>query len=131
VLNYYLAISDVDVNAFDTPLPLTECRHQANNTRAKFKDILKDVNDNITHYEHEVSAARVERRNLYLAEENSAHALLREIKRRENKHATSRPFKKLGRQIRGHVKPFSLKKNSLARLEVQDTTWIWKQIQGN
>jgi hypothetical protein len=29
-----------------------------------------------------------------------------------------------------YVKPFSLKKNSLKRLEVQDTTGIWKQIQG-
>jgi hypothetical protein len=36
----------------------------------------------------------------------------------------------MGRQIRGHVKPSSLKKTSLTRLEVQDATGIWKQIQG-
>jgi hypothetical protein len=36
----------------------------------------------------------------------------------------------MGRQIRGHVRPFSLKKTSLKILEVQDATGIWKQIQG-
>jgi hypothetical protein len=36
----------------------------------------------------------------------------------------------MGRQIRGHVKPFSLKKSSLARLEVKDATGILKEIQG-
>jgi hypothetical protein len=78
----------------------------------------------------------VERRHPYLAEENSAHALereeliLREIKRRENKRATARSFKKLGRQIRGLVKSSSIKNNILTRLEVQDATWIWKHIQG-
>jgi hypothetical protein len=35
----------------------------------------------------------------------------------------------MGRQIREHVKPSSLNKTSLTRLEVQDTTGIWKQIQ--
>jgi hypothetical protein len=52
VLNYYLEISSVDVNAFDNLLPLTECRHQANNMRVKFKDTLKYVKDNSTQYEH-------------------------------------------------------------------------------
>jgi hypothetical protein len=36
----------------------------------------------------------------------------------------------MGRQIRGHVKPSSIKKTSLTRLEVQYETGIWKQIQG-
>jgi hypothetical protein len=42
----------------------------------------------------------------------------------------ARSFKKMGRKIRGHAKPSSLKKTSLTRLEVQDETGIWKQIQG-
>jgi hypothetical protein len=37
----------------------------------------------------------------------------------------------MGRQIRIHVKPSSLKKNSLVILEVQGATGIWNQIQGN
>jgi hypothetical protein len=79
--------------------------------------------------------AQVERRHPHLAYVNSAHALehdeliLKEIKRRENKCVNARSFKKMGRQIRGHVKPSSLKKTSLTRLEVQDPTGIWKQIQ--
>jgi hypothetical protein len=131
VLNYYLARSDVDVKAF-----YKQCRHQANNVRAKFKDTLKNVNDNSTQYEHEVAAELVERRHPHLAEYNSTHALereeliLKELKRRENKRVTARSFKKVGRQIRGHVKPSSLKNTSLTRLEVQDSTGIWKQIQG-
>jgi hypothetical protein len=56
--------------------------------------------------------------------------ILTEIKKRENKRATARSFKKLGRQIRGHVKPSILEKNSLTRLEVQYAAGIWKQIQG-
>jgi hypothetical protein len=75
VLNYYLVISDVDVKTFYKPLSLTECRHQANNTRAKFRDTLKNVKDNSTQYEHEVAAARVEIRHPHLADGNSAHAL--------------------------------------------------------
>jgi hypothetical protein len=73
----------------------------------------------------------------HLADGNSDLALereeliLKEIKRRENKRVTARSFKKMVRQIKGHVKPSSLKKISLAILEVQDTTGICKQIQGN
>jgi hypothetical protein len=36
----------------------------------------------------------------------------------------------MGRQIRGRVKPSSLKNTSLKILEVQDATGIWKQTQG-
>jgi hypothetical protein len=78
----------------------------------------------------------VERGHLDLADGNSVLSLereehiLKEIKRRENKRVTARSFKKMGRQIRGHVKPSSLKKTSLKRLEVRDATGIWKQIQG-
>jgi hypothetical protein len=39
-------------------------------------------------------------------------------------------FNKMRRQIRGHAKPSSLNMTSLTRLEVQDATGIWKQIQG-
>jgi hypothetical protein len=112
VLTYYLARLDVDINTFDKPLPLTECRHQANNARAKLKDTLKNIKDNSTQYENEVAGERVERRHPHLAEENSAHALereqliLKEIKRRESKCVTARSFNKMGRQIRGHVKPW-------------------------
>jgi hypothetical protein len=136
VHNYYLARSDIDAKTFDNLLTRTECINQANNARAKFKDTLKNVRDDSTQYEHEVAVARVERRYPYLADGYSALALereeliLKEIKRRENERVTARSFKKMGRQIRGHVKPYRPKKTSLTRLEVQDATGIWKQIQG-
>jgi hypothetical protein len=136
VLNYYLARSDVDAKTFNKPLSRMECINQANNVRVKFKDTLKNVTDNRTQYKHEVAVTRVERRHLHLADGNSALALEREdliqkeIKRRENKRVTARSFKKMGRKIRGNVKPSSLKKTSLTILEVQDATGIWKQIQG-
>jgi hypothetical protein len=103
-------------------LPLTECRLQANNTRAKFKDTLKNVKDNSTQYEHEVAVACVERRQPDIAYGNSAHALeceeliLKKTKRRGKKRVTARSFQKVGRQIRGHVKPSSLNKTILTRL---------------
>jgi hypothetical protein len=104
--------------------------------RFKFKDTLKNVKDNSTQYEHEVAVAGVEIIHLHLDDGNSVPALereeliMKEIKRRENKRVTARSFKKMGRQIRGHVKPSSLKKTSLTRLEVKCATRIWKQIQG-
>jgi hypothetical protein len=137
VLNYYLARSDIDAKTFDTPLTRTECIHHANNARVKFKDTIKNVKENSNQYKHEVAVARVERRYPYLDDGNGALALereeliLKEIKRRENKRVIARSFKKMGRQIRGHVKPYSLKKTILKRLEVQEETGIWKQIQGN
>jgi hypothetical protein len=136
LLNYYLERSDVDAKTFDKPLTRTECIHQANNARVKFKDTIKNVKKNSNQYEHEVAVARVERRHPHLADGNCALSLEREeiifkdIKRREDKRVITRSFKKMGRQIRGHVKPSSLKKTSLTRLEVQDKTGIWKQIQG-
>jgi hypothetical protein len=82
---------------------------------------LKNVKDNSTQYEHEVAAVSVERRHPCLADGNSALVLerkeliLKEIKRRENKRVTARSFKKMGRQLRDHVKPSSLKNTSLTR----------------
>jgi hypothetical protein len=136
VLNYYLSRSDVDAKTFDKTMTRTECIHQANNARVKFKDTIKNLKENSNQYEHEVAVARVERRHPHLADGNGALALereeliLKEIKRRENTRVITGSFKKMVRQIRGHVKPSSLKKTILTRLEVQDATGIWKQIQG-
>jgi hypothetical protein len=135
VLNYYLAISDIDAKTFDKTLTRTDFIQQANNARVKFKDTLKNIKENSNQYEHEVAVAWVERRHPYLADGNGALALeseeliLKKIKRRKNKRVTARSFKKMVRQISGHVKPSSLKKTSLTRLEVQDATGIWKQKQ--
>jgi 2-C-methyl-D-erythritol 4-phosphate cytidylyltransferase len=75
VRNYYLTRSDVDAKTFDNTLTRTECIHQANNARVKFKDTIKNVKENSNQYEHEVAVARVERRHLHLADGNRALAL--------------------------------------------------------
>jgi hypothetical protein len=49
---------------------------------------------------------------------------------RENKRVTQGSFKKIGRQIRGHINPISLKKISLTRLEIPNQDGVWKEIQG-
>jgi hypothetical protein len=54
----------------------------------------------------------------------------KELKRRDNKRVAKGSFKKLGRQIRGHINPSSLKKTSLTRLERPDQDGVWKEIQG-
>jgi hypothetical protein len=55
----------------------------------------------------------------------------KEFKRRENNRVSQGSFKKLGRQIRGHINPSILKKTSLTRLEILDQDRVWKEIQGN
>jgi hypothetical protein len=96
------------------------------NAREKFKDTSKSVKENGTQYKTEVATARVERKyphlvegNVYMTLEREAR-MQKELKWRENKRVTKGSFKKLGRKIRGHINPSSLKKTSLTRL--------WKEI---
>jgi hypothetical protein len=46
------------------------------------------------------------------------------------RRATHKSFRKLGYQIRGHVKPKSTKKSSLNRLDVQTEDGHWRKIAG-
>jgi hypothetical protein len=52
----------------------------------------------------------------------------KEVKQQETIRATQKSFRKLGYQIRGHVKPNSTKKLSLNRLDVQMEDGLWRQI---
>jgi hypothetical protein len=54
----------------------------------------------------------------------------REFKQRETRRSTQKSFRKLGYQIRGHVKPNYTKKSSLNRLDVQTEDGVWRQIVG-
>jgi hypothetical protein len=51
-------------------------------------------------------------------------------RKRETRRATQKSFRKLGYQIRGHVKPNSTKKSSINRLNVQTEDGLWRQIVG-
>jgi hypothetical protein len=43
VLNYYLSLTDVEVDAHDKPLSLEECIKQINQARQKLKDVVKNA----------------------------------------------------------------------------------------
>jgi hypothetical protein len=138
VLNYYLLRSNVDRERFDTTMTINACIHQLTNSRSQLKDILKDSKISGSFYEVEVAKARVERKVTHLTEDNPVYAIEREdeiemeIKDRENRWNTQSSFQKLGRQIRGHVKPNSTKKSSPNRVTVPDTgpEGLWKNIIG-
>jgi hypothetical protein len=83
VFNYYLARLDVDAKTVNKTLMRTECIHQANNARVKFKDTLKNLKDNSTKYEHEVAVARVETRHPHLADGNGAEETGKQTRDRE------------------------------------------------
>jgi hypothetical protein len=119
VLNYYLVQSSVDVEAFDNTLPLSDCHHQAKNTRAKLKDVVTDANDNGIAYELEITIARVHKCHPELFDDPALEEEgAKELKTRENRRTAARSYRKLGRQIRGHVKPDLIQKSFLASLEV-------------
>jgi hypothetical protein len=78
--------------------------------------------------------ARVEKRFPHLTEDDDSCAIEREdriqqeLKSRENKRTSQKTFRKLGRQIRGQVKPNSVKKSSLSKVTVPETDGTWTQI---
>jgi hypothetical protein len=51
-------------------------------------------------------------------EQGREDILEKELKSRENRRSAQRSFKKLGREIRGQVKPNSIKKSFLVALDV-------------
>jgi hypothetical protein len=128
--------SDVDASYFDRTLRVKECASELRNAKAKFKDVLDEATSNGDLYEVEVATARVERRYPHLVEDNVMQAqeqeeqIEKEVKQREMRRATQKSFRKLGYQIRGHVKPNSTKKSSLNRLHVQTEDGHWRQIIG-
>jgi hypothetical protein len=122
VLNYYFARSEVDL-VLDAELPLARCTHEAANARARFKYKIKALKENGTQYEMEVATSREEYKYPHLVYTS-------QLKWRQNKRVTQGSFKKLGRKIRGHIKPISLDKSSLTRLEVPNQEVVWKEIQG-
>jgi hypothetical protein len=119
-------------------MTITACIHQLNNARRQIKDVLKEAANNGAFYEVEVATDHVEKKFPHLTEDNVVCTIEREdkieleVKARENKINTQGSSRKLGRQIRGHVKPNSNKKSSLTRVSVPDDgpEGLWQQIIG-
>jgi hypothetical protein len=116
VLEHYLEHSDVDAAHFHKTMSVKDCVSELRNAKARFKDVLAEAISNSDLYEVEVATARVERRYPHLTEDNVMQAqerdeqIEKEVKQRETRRSTQKSFRKLGYQIRGHVKPNSTKK---------------------
>jgi hypothetical protein len=127
----------VDASYFNKTMTVKECASELSNAKAKLKDVLDEATSNGDIYEVEVATARVERIYPHLIEDNVMQSqeqeerIEKEVKQRETRRATKKSFRKLGYQIRGHVKPNSMKKWSLNRLDVQTEDGFWRQIVGN
>jgi hypothetical protein len=132
VLDHFMEHSDVDASYFDKTMSVKDCASELRNAKAKFKDVLDEATSNGEFYEVEVATARVERRYPHLIEDNIMQAqerekqIEKEVKQRETRWSTQKSFRKLGYQIRGHVKPNSMKKSSLNRLDVQTKEGLWR-----
>jgi hypothetical protein len=126
-LNYYLLRSNVYKERFDTMMTTTACIHELTYTKGQLNDVLKDATSNGSFYEVEVATARVEKNYPHLTEYNPVCAIKRErkieleIKARKNRWNTQGSYRKLGRQLRGHVKPKTAKKSSLTRVMAPDS----------
>jgi hypothetical protein len=136
VLEYYLEHSDVDASQFDKTISVKDCAYELSNAKARSKDVLTKAISNSDLYEVEVATARVDRRYPHLTEDNVLQAqeceerIEKEVKQRDTRRSTQKSFRKLGYQIRGHVKPNYMKKSSLNRLDVQTEDVLWRQIVG-
>jgi hypothetical protein len=98
--------------------------------------VLNEAKTNGSFYELEVATARVENRFPHLTEDDESCVIEREdriqheLKSRENKRTSYKTFRKLGRQIRGQVKPNTAKKSNLSKVTVPETDGTWTQIIG-
>jgi hypothetical protein len=134
ILNCYLAHSDAEVECFDKTLTIRECFSEMRKARARFKDIVRDAKSNGTLYELEGAEVRVERKNPITTADNKELSqerddlIQKELKVRENRRTAQRTFRKLGRQIRGHVRQNSAKKSGKMGVEAELRNNVWKQL---
>jgi hypothetical protein len=131
LLDYYYDLSGVGPE-FDISLTVREYIHKINNARSKLKDVVNNAMELRTHSEVDLAMAVVEHK---MPEFRSGEAFMecdkdvlvqKELKSRENRRTAKRSWKKLGRQIRGHLKPHTLHKSKLTAVEVSgadDGSW--------
>jgi hypothetical protein len=134
VLNYDLSLSDVEADAHDKPLTVEECIKKINQARQKLKDVVANAKEHRTQFEVELATVIVEHKHPYLCDGNEYDPVDKEnlvakaLKTRENRKTAKRSWKKLGRQIRGIIKPETLKLSRLMKIEVPDGD-AWKKVE--
>jgi hypothetical protein len=132
VLNVYFMKSDVDKEAHDCALSVQECIRKLNFSRQNLKDVVANVKEHRGHYEVELAQAIVEKRNpgykegeIFDRVENEI-LVEKEVKVRDNSKTAQISLRKMGPLIRGHIKPYTLKRSKLMHVEVpsnNETTW--------
>jgi hypothetical protein len=68
VLNYYLSLLDVEVDAHDKPLSLEKYIKQINQARQKLKDVVANATEHRTQFEVDLATAIVEHKNPHLCD---------------------------------------------------------------
>jgi hypothetical protein len=134
VLNYYLSLSNVEVDDHNKPPSLEDCIKQINQSRQKLKDVVANAKEHRTQFEVELATAIVEHKHPYLCDGNEYdpvdkdNLVAKVLKPRENQKTAKRSWKKLGRQIRGTIKPETLKWSRLTKIELPDGD-EWKKVE--
>jgi hypothetical protein len=124
VLKFYLSKSDVDRDAHNISLTIQECIKQLNFSRQKLKDVVANAKEHSRQYEVEIAEAMVENinprskdRKIFDPVEKEI-LVEREVKTRKNRRTAQRSWRKVGRKIRGYLKPNTLKWSKLMHVEV-------------
>jgi hypothetical protein len=134
MMDYYHDLSDVEAD-FDISLTNREYIHQINNARYKLKYIFSNTTELHTQFEVDLAMAVVEHK---MPEFRSGETFMecdkdalvqKELKSRENIRTAKQSWQKLGRQIRGHLKPHTLHKSKLTAVEIPGAdTGSWSRI---
>jgi hypothetical protein len=130
-LDYFYDLSGVGAE-FDISLTVQECIHQINISRSKLKDVVNTKIELRPQFEVDLAMAVVEhkrpefRLGEIFMECDKGVLVQKELKSRENRRTAKRSWKKLGRQIRGKLKPHTLQNSKLTAVEVSgsaDGSW--------
>jgi hypothetical protein len=122
-LDCYYELSGVGAE-FDISLTVRECIHQIINARSKLKDVVNNTLDLRTQFEVDLAMAVVEhkmpefRPGETFMECDKEILAQKKLKSREKRRTYKRSWEKLGREIRGHLKPHTLQKSKLTAVEV-------------
>jgi hypothetical protein len=131
LLDYDYELSGVGAE-FDRSLTVREFIHQINNARSKLNDVVNNAVELRTQFEFDLAMAVVEhkrpefRSGETFMECDKDVLIQKELKSRENRRTAKLSWQKLGRQIRGHLKPHTLQKIKLTAVEVSgadDGSW--------
>jgi hypothetical protein len=110
-----------------------ECIKKINQAKQKLKYVVTNAKEHRTQFEVELATAIVKHKHPYLCDGNEYdpvdkdNLVAKVLKARENRKMAKRSWKKLGRQIRGNIKPETMKRSRLTKIKVP-TGDEWKKV---